>query len=136
MNSRSPKSEHNHQTSFLTPRYLESLDQRHRQEEDNNVLSNIDSGVRKPHDLAVHASHTLHGLFPESLDWTAQEDVAKHSPNAVHDHDEKDGIAHFLEAAHRKNPQVLDEDRDLGEQECEAVYPECCPESLVCKLAS
>lgn len=132
---RGPKSEHDHQASLLAPGYLKGLDQGHWQQENDDVLGDVHSGVCEPDDLAVHTAHTLHGLFPECFNRSAHEDVAENGPDSIHNHNQENAVAHFLKAAHWEDPQVLNQDRDLCEGECETVYPESCPKSLACVLA-
>lgn len=108
---------------------MQLLKQWHRDGEDDDVGSDVDTGVGEPKLQAVHAV-ALDSLVPEGGDGYAHKDGADDGPEAVDDKDAEHDVAEAVDQRGGEDALVLEDDGELREDERRVVAWDCSPEAL------
>jgi hypothetical protein len=79
----SSKPEHEDERLLLPAGYPETLQHRDRKDQNDDVLHDVDSGIRKPNRFLVEAPSVGDSLVPEEFHWKAEKDTPEQGPKTV-----------------------------------------------------
>ncbi|KAJ4355878.1 uncharacterized protein N0V89_003901 [Didymosphaeria variabile] len=130
------KPEYDNERLLLPVGDAEALQYRDREEQNDNVLRNVDGGVRKPNSFLVQALSVGDSFVPEEFDREAEKDTPHQCPKSIQYNETHDDKACSPKSRDWKYPHVLRQNRNLRGRQRKVVDPDTSPESLSILSAS
>jgi hypothetical protein len=118
--------EDEHEADLLIAWQVEGLQERHRERKHHDVGSDVQGRVGEPECQLVHAV-AVDGLVPEVGHGNAHEERATEGPEAVDGGNADHDVAEALDLSLGEDSDVLEDDRDLGEDHGQVVHRDSAP---------
>lgn len=128
MHLRSADCEDGQQGLFLSPRKVQTPDDRHRENDDGEIRQDVDGRIGKPHRKLIDARRRF--LGPESPHGHASKYATENRPDSVCDDDAHDGPRSDVELFHGEDASVLKKNSGFGQAQGEVVDNETGPEGF------